>query len=177
LVSGSLQIDKSRLRRVLETVRDRSGWASPMPPGRGRGVACEVFDGDTHVAYVAEVSVEASGKIRIDRLVAVVDAGLVVDPSGAEQQVESGVVWSLSSLFGGAIEFREGRAATVSFGEVPILRCSGMPPVEIRFVDAGLDRPFGLGEPTVSAVIPAVLNAVSAASGRRLRKLPVANGA
>jgi isoquinoline 1-oxidoreductase beta subunit len=178
LTAGDLRIDRARLRRLLEALRERSGWGAALPAGRGRGVACEVYDGDTHVGYVAEVTVEPgpTGRIHVDRLVAVVDAGLVVNPSGAEQQVDSGVAWSLSSLFGGAVEFREGRATAANFNDVPVLRCAGMPAVEAHFLPDDRERPFGLGEPTVSTVVPAVLNAVFAASGRRIRRLPVPNG-
>jgi len=88
LKAGSLTIDRRRLRRVLEVVREKSGWGTAVGARHGRGVACNIYDGETHIAYVVDVAVDDAGKVRVERVVAAVDCGLVVNPTGVEQQVE-----------------------------------------------------------------------------------------
>ena len=172
VTAGRLQIARPRMRRVLEELRRRSAWGQSMPKGSGRGVACNVYDGETHVAYTAEVTVR-KGNVRVDRLVCVIDCGLVVNPLGVESQVESGVAWGLSSLLKGEITFRNGAAEQSSFGDFDVLRIDEMPRVETHIIGLDADTPFGVGEPVVSPVVPAVMNAIFAATGRRLRRIPV----
>jgi isoquinoline 1-oxidoreductase beta subunit len=162
---------------VLELVRERSGWGTPLPAGRARGVACNVYDGETHVAFVAEVSVPDRPRpdylpIVVHRVTCVIDCGVVVNPLGIEQQAESGVVWALSNIKG-EITFREGRAEQSSFRDFQVLRMSETPAIETHIVPSHGEQPFGIGEPTVPPVIPAVLNALFAATGRRIRRLPL----
>ncbi len=171
--AGTLKIDRRRLRRVLEAAREVSAWGSALAKGRGRGVACNVYDGTTHVAYVVEVTVSDAGVIKVDRVVAVVDCGLVVNPSGVEQQVEGGIVWALSSTLHGEMTFRNGRAEQSSLAEFPIARIHDLPAIEIHLLPSDLDQPYGMGEPTVPPLAPAIANAVFAATGRRLRTLPM----
>lgn len=176
---GPVSFDNGdRLRRVLETVAARSGWGQPLAErsdGRraGRGIACNPYHEGTMVAQVAEVSVGAEGDIRVERIVSAVDCGLVIDPTGVEKQFEGAVGWALSALLGPGVTFAAGRAVTATFGDYPILRVDQMPRVETHTV-AGAARPFGLGEPPVPAIAPAVLNAVFAATGERIRSLPLA---
>ncbi|MEO8043824.1 MAG: molybdopterin cofactor-binding domain-containing protein, partial [Spartobacteria bacterium] len=107
LKAGDLTIDRSRLRRVLEMVRDKSGWNWNQKPeaGKGRGVACNIYDADTHIAYVVDVIVK-DGQTRVKRVVAAVDCGLAINPVGIEQQIEGGVIWGLSSVLKGEVTFR-----------------------------------------------------------------------
>ncbi|MGE0556386.1 MAG: molybdopterin cofactor-binding domain-containing protein, partial [Gemmatimonadales bacterium] len=166
-----------RLRRVLELVAQRGDWGGPLPdfgPGRrvGRGLACNPYRRGTMVAQVAEVSVGAEGDIRVHRIVSAVDCGQPINRLGIAQQFEGGVAWALSALFGPGVRFERGRAQGGSFSEYPVLRIDQMPAVETHVVESTL-RPFGMGEPPVPAVAPAVLNAVHQATGVRIRNLPV----
>lgn len=172
VTAGSLHIDRRRMRRVLEELRRRSDWGTPVKNGGARGVACNVYDGETHVAYTAEVSMH-DGRPRVDRIVCVIDCGLVVNPLGVEQQVESGVVWGISSALKGEITFRNGSAEQSSFGDFEVLRIGETPRIETYIVGADAAEPFGVGEPVVSPVTPAVMNAIFAATGKRIRRIPV----
>ena len=172
VTAGDLHIDRRRMRRVLEELRKRSKWGSPMPAGWGRGVACNVYDGETHVAYTAEVSVR-EGVARVHRVVCVIDCGLVVNPLGVEQQVESGVIWGISSALKGEITFKNGAAEQATFGDFEVLRIDETPSIETHIVGADAEMPRGVGEPVVSPVVPAVMNGIFAATGKRLRRLPV----
>ncbi|MGQ0640892.1 MAG: molybdopterin cofactor-binding domain-containing protein [Gemmatimonadaceae bacterium] len=173
---GNLTIDRARLRRVLEIARERSGWDAPLPAGRGRGVACNVYDGETHVAYVVEVSVgnrrPESLPFVVHRVTCVVDCGVVINPLGIEQQIEGGVIWALSSMKG-EITFYAGRAEQENFRDFPVLRMSEPPRIETHIEPSHGEQPFGIGEPPVPPLIPAVLNGLFAVTGRRIRRLPV----
>jgi isoquinoline 1-oxidoreductase beta subunit len=175
---GTLTIaNGDRLRRVLQLAAERAGWTQPMSfaePGRraGRGIACNPYHRGTMVAQVAEVSVGASGDISVHRIISVVDGGQIINRAGVEKQFEGGVGWALSALLGPGVRFEGGRTTTASFAEYPVLRIDQMPEVETHIVDSVL-RPFGMGEPPIPAVAPAVLNAVFAATGMRIRTLPI----
>jgi isoquinoline 1-oxidoreductase beta subunit len=174
---GSLAIDRRRLRGVLELVAEKSGWGGPPPAGRARGLACNVYDGETHVAYVVEVSAPPdlpAGRLPfvVHRVVCAIDCGVVVNPLGIEQQVESGVVWGLSNMKG-QITFKDGVAEQSSYRDFPVLRMSETPIVETHIVPSHGEQPFGIGEPTVPPLAPAVANALFALNGRRIRSLPV----
>jgi isoquinoline 1-oxidoreductase beta subunit len=175
--AGNLTIARSRLRRVLEIVRERSGWSTSLPAGRGRGVACNVYDGETHIAYVAEVSRPNQRRdgylpFVVHRITCVVDCGVVINPLGIEQQIESGVIWALSNMKG-EITFRDGRVEQSSYRDFPVVRMSEAPLIETYIVPSHGEQPFGMGEPPVPPLIPAVLNALFAATGRRICRLPV----
>jgi isoquinoline 1-oxidoreductase beta subunit len=162
---------------VLEIVRERSGWSTSLPAGRGRGVACNVYDGETHIAYVAEVSRPNQRRdgylpFVVHRITCVVDCGVVINPLGIEQQIESGVIWALSNMKG-EITFRDGRVEQSSYRDFPVVRMSEAPLIETYIVPSHGEQPFGMGEPPVPPLIPAVLNALFAATGRRIRRLPV----
>jgi isoquinoline 1-oxidoreductase subunit beta len=176
---GRREISRARLRRVLETVRDKSGWgeASPMGIGRGRGVACSVYSGTTHIAYVVDVLVHMDGTIRIERVVAAVDCGLVINPVGVEQQMEGGILWGISSVLGGQITFKGGVAQQSTFADFPVARMRDTPAIEVHIVGhENAKEPFGMGEPPVPPIVPAIVNAVNAVfarTGKRVRRLPI----
>lgn len=170
--AGGLTIDRQRLRRVLEVVREKSGWTRPLAPGLGRGVACNVYAGQTHVAYVAEASVR-DGVPRVHRVVCVIDCGVVVNPLGIESQVEGGVIWGLSSAFKGEITFRKGEVEQSSFADFEVLRIDETPVVEVHIIPSHGAQPYGVGEPTVPPLVPAVINAIFDATGKRVRRLPI----
>lgn len=171
--AGSLTIDRARLRRVLEVVRDKSGWGAPMAARHGRGVACNIYDGETHVAYVVELAVDNAGKVRMDRVVAAVDCGLVVNPIGVEQQVEGGIIWGLSSTLMGEITFRGGAAQQATYADYGVARMRDTPVIEVHIVPSEAAQPFGMGEPPVPPIAPAIVNAIFAATGKRIRRLPI----
>ena len=172
LTAGELTIERPRLRRVLETLRAKSDWGKPLPKGSGRGMACNVYDGDTHIAYAAEVSV-IDGNVRVQRVVAVVDCGLIVNPLGIEAQIEGGVIWSLSSALKGEITFKDGQAEQSTFADFEVLRIDETPKIEVHLIPSHGEQPFGMGEPPVPPAVPAIVNAIHAATGKRIRKLPI----
>jgi isoquinoline 1-oxidoreductase beta subunit len=169
--NGEGGLDVARLRGVLEAVRERSGWDTPLPAGRGRGVACLSYDDRTYCAQVAEVSVE-SGRLAIHRVTTAIDCGLAVNPLGLVGQVESAVVWAVTAILHGEMTFRDGRAAKTEFSQYRVAQLGDMPEMVTHVVPSG-HAPSGVGEPPVPAVAPAVVNAIAAATGRRLRRLPV----
>ncbi|HTE54055.1 MAG TPA: molybdopterin cofactor-binding domain-containing protein, partial [Kofleriaceae bacterium] len=169
--AGSLKLDQGRLRNVLAVAGDAAGWGKPLPRGWGRGLACNIYDGETCIAYVAEVSVE-DGRLRVQRVVCAVDCGIVINPSGVEAQIEGGIAFALSTVLGGEITFRAGRVEQSSYRDYPVVRMDQMPRVEIHIVPSTVS-PTGMGEPPVPPLAPAVLNALFAATGRRVRRLPL----
>jgi isoquinoline 1-oxidoreductase beta subunit len=171
--AGSLTIDRRRLRRVLEVVRKKSDWGKPVASRHGRGVACNVYDGDTHIAYVADVAVDADGTVHVERVVAAVDCGLVVNPIGVEQQVEGGIIWGISSALLGEITFRGGAAQQTGYRDFAVARMHDTPAIEVHILPSDATSPFGMGEPPVPPIVPAIVNAVFAATGKRIRRLPI----
>jgi isoquinoline 1-oxidoreductase beta subunit len=171
--TGSLTIDRRRLRRVLEVVREKSGWGKPVAPRHGRGVACNVYDGDTHIAYVTDVAVNDAGEVRVERVVAAVDCGLVVNPIGVEQQIEGGIIWGISSALLGEITFRGGSAQQSTYRDFQVARMHDTPAIEVHIVPSDAASPFGMGEPPVPPIVPAIMNAIFAATGKRIRRLPI----
>lgn len=170
--AGNLTIDQGRLRNVLLLAADKAQWARRLPAGWGRGIAANVYDGDTCLAYVAEVSIGKDGSIRVERMVCAVDCGIVVNPGGVEAQIEGGIAFGLSTVLGGEITIRKGRVEQSSFRDYPVIRMDQMPRVEIHIVRSTVS-PTGMGEPPVPPVAPAVTNAIFNASGVRVRRLPL----
>jgi isoquinoline 1-oxidoreductase subunit beta len=159
-----------RHRGVLDLAATKAGWGKPLPAGRFRGLAVHESFG-SYVAQVAEVSVE-DRRIRVHRVVCAIDCGTAVNPAGVEAQLESGVVYGLSAALYGEITLREGRVQQSNFHDYRPLRLNEMPAVEVHIVPSR-ERPSGVGEPGVPPVAPAVANAVFAATGQRLRRLPL----
>jgi len=168
---GGPVFSTGRMRGVLELAASRAGWGSPLPPGWGRGIACN-FTFGSYAAEVAEVSTEAGGAIRVRRLVAAVDCGIAVNPSGVRAQVEGGVLDGLNAAWQAEITIRDGRTEQSNFHDYRLLRLSEAPPVEVHVVPS-LRDPTGMGEIAVPPVAPAVANAIFAATGLRLRRLPL----
>ncbi|MGE5278370.1 MAG: molybdopterin cofactor-binding domain-containing protein [Acidobacteriota bacterium] len=170
------RVDRAGLRAAVDLAAVRAGWGSPLTerPGRrsGRGIACNVYHGRTMLAHVAEVSVGSSGDVRVHRVVCATDCGLVVNPLGLEGQVESGVAWGLAYALKGEITIRDGQVEQGSFRDYPLLPIGEMPRVEVHTVPGG-KRPSGFGEMPVPPVAPAVANAVFAATGKRVRRVPI----
>jgi isoquinoline 1-oxidoreductase beta subunit len=156
---------------VLNLAAAKAGWGRPLPKGRGRGIAVhESFN--TFVAQVAEVTVGSDGALRIDRVVCAVDCGLPINPDVIRAQMEGGIGFGLSAALHGAITLEEGRVEQSNFHDYVPLRIGEMPRVETHIV-ASREHPTGVGEPGVPPIAPAVANAVAAATGKRLRALPL----
>ena len=168
---GGPTLDTGRLAGVLREAAARAGWGAPLPRGRGRGIAAH-FTFGSYVAHVAEVSVDSSGRPRVHRIVAAVDCGTVVNASGAEAQVQGGVIDALSAALYGQVTLDRGRVSQTNFNNYRLLRISEVPSIEVHFIRS-TEPPSGLGEPPVSPVAPAVANAIFAASGKRSRRLPL----
>jgi len=159
-----------RAKAVLRLAAEKAGWGRPLPKGRGRGVATQFVFG-TYLAEVAEVEVSKDGEIRVQRVVCAVDCGLVVNPDTVQAQVQSAVVFGISAALFGKITLKDGRVEQSNFDTYRALRMSETPPIEVHIV-RNTEAPGGMGEPGTSAIVPAVVNAIFAATGRRLRKLP-----
>lgn len=173
---ASRKVERDRLRAVVEHAASKAGWGTPAPAreGRrsGRGIACNVYHGRTAIAQVADVSVGASGDIEVHRVVTAVDCGQVVNLAGLEGQVESGVIWGLSYALRGEVTIAAGRVEQATYADFPVLRLSETPEMDVHAIQS--DRPpTGLGEQPVPCVAPAVANAIFAATGKRVRKLPI----
>jgi isoquinoline 1-oxidoreductase beta subunit len=164
-----------RHRGVLDLVAQKSGWGKPLvgKPGerRGRGVALHESFG-SFVAQVAEVTVKPDGQFSVDRVVCAIDCGIAVNPSIVRGQMEGGITFGLSAALYGAITLKEGKVEQSNFNDYPMLRINEMPQVEVHIV-ASTANPSGVGEPGVPPIAPAVANALFAATGKRLRNLPL----
>jgi isoquinoline 1-oxidoreductase beta subunit len=176
---GMQRIDRGRMIRVLQLARKKSGWASARPASNsadrvwGRGLAINVYHANSYMAQVAEVSVgRDSGELRVHRMVCVVDCGFVINPTGLEGQVESGITWGLSATLHGKIDFRGGCVAQGSYADFRVMRLNEMPAIETYTVP-GEAHPGGFGEHAVPPAAAAVANAVFAAVGKRVRRLPI----
>jgi isoquinoline 1-oxidoreductase beta subunit len=166
-------VDVDRLRAVLTLAADKAGWKTPSPKGHGRGIACLSYDDRSYVAQVAEVEVSNTGQLRVHKITTALDVGLVINPLGVTAQVESGVVWALTAALYGEMRFAEGRASRTTFGQYRVAKMIDMPIMETHLVSS-THAPSGAGEPPVPAVAPAIVNAVFAATGKRVRALPIA---
>jgi len=163
-------ISIKRARDLLESVPEFVDWHAPLPKNHGRGIAISRF-GPTVVLQIAEVEV-SDGDYHVTKIDAIVDAGFIVNPQLAENQIEGSIIWALSALRYGKITLENGRIKEGNFNEFSILRNHQTPEMNVHFLDT--DWPIGgIGEPGVPAVAPAVLNAIFAASGKRLRTLPI----
>ena len=160
----------SRYRGVLQLATQKAEWGKKeLPAGHAYGLAVHKSF-DSYVAEIAEVSVE-NGKVRVHRVVAAVDCGMVINPDGVRQQVESGIVYGLSAALHGAITLENGRVMQSNFHDYAPLRFSEMPQVEVHIV-ASNEPPTGIGEPGTPPIAPAVANALFKLTGKRLRRLP-----
>jgi isoquinoline 1-oxidoreductase beta subunit len=165
------QYEPDRLAAVFRTAAERARWGSPLPAGRGRGIA-GCFANGSYVAQVAEVTVGDDGGVSVDRVVCAVDCGLVVNPPDARAQVEGSIIQGVSVALNEEITVTGGRVDQGNFDGYRVLRIGQTPEIEVHFT-AGGTRPGGLGEPALPPVPAAVANAVFAASGKRLRRLPL----
>jgi isoquinoline 1-oxidoreductase beta subunit len=157
---------------VIKLAAEKAGWGQPLPAGEGRGLAYHATFGVTHVAQVAEVAVDANGNVRVRRVFCAVDCGLVINPDNVAAQMESGIVFGLTAALKAQSVLKDGRIQESNFHDYPILRMDEMPVIEVYILEN--DRhSSGIGEMGVPPIAPAVANAVFAATGKRIRRIPI----
>ncbi len=162
----------ARLRAVLEIAAEKSDWGKALPQNQGRGIACCVF-GATYIAQVAEVSIDKSGSLRVNRVVSAVDCGLAVNPDSVRAQIEGGINYALTPVLSGEISIKEGAVEQSNFHNYQVLRMKDAPEIQVHLVPAQGDPAHGVGEAGVPPLAPAVANAIFAATGKRVRRLPM----
>jgi len=160
-----------RHRKVLETAAQRSQWGAQLPDGHGRGIAlAESFH--SIVAQVAEVEIVDS-TLSVKRVVCVIDCGFAVNPDTVVAQMESGIIFALSAALYGEITIKEGRVQQANFPQYDMVRLANTPEIEVHIIQSGTDHLGGVGEPGTPPLAPAVCNAIFAATGKRIRSLPI----
>jgi isoquinoline 1-oxidoreductase beta subunit len=165
-------LDKNpRAKAVLQLAAEQAGWGKPLPAGQARGIAlCTGFG--SYIAQVVQVSTDKDGTVQPLHAWCVVDCGVVVNPDTVRAQMESGIVFGLSAALYGEITIKNGRVEQTNFGDYRVLRINEIPQIDVHIVKS-LEAPGGIGEPGTSCVMPALTNAIFAARGKRIRKLPV----
>jgi isoquinoline 1-oxidoreductase beta subunit len=166
------ELNTGRAKAVIELAAEQAGWGDPLPTGWGRGMAYHATFGVTHVAQVVELSVEENGTIRVHRVVCAVDCGTAINPDAVEAQMEGGIVFGLTAALKAQITLAKGRVEQSNFDDYPLLRLDEMPRIEVYLVPSS-EPPSGIGEMGVPPTAPAVANAVFAATGQRIRHLPI----
>jgi isoquinoline 1-oxidoreductase beta subunit len=167
-----LLADKPRHLKVLETAAKEAGWGKPLPPGSGRGIALRASFGSI-VAQVAEVSVPDGQTLQVKRVTCAIDCGPVVNPAIVRMQMESGIIYGLSAALYGEITLADGAVEQSNFPDYDAVRLADAPVMAVHLVDGGSSFIGGVGEPGTPPIAPAVANAVFAATGKRLRSLPL----
>jgi isoquinoline 1-oxidoreductase beta subunit len=165
-----LLAERPRHLGVLELAAEKAGWGTPAPAGRARGLALH-FSFESYVAMVAEVSLEG-GRPRVHKYTCAVDCGRTVNPNTIQAQIEGAVGFGLTAALYGAITLKDGRVEQSNFHDYRLLRIHEMPAVEVHIVPSE-EPSSGVGEPGVPPVAPALLNALCALTGKRIRRLPI----
>jgi isoquinoline 1-oxidoreductase beta subunit len=169
-------LDKSpRAKGVLDLAADKAGWGQALPKRSGRGVSLQFVFG-SYLAQVAEVEVAKDGAVRVRRVVCAVDCGTVVNPDTVEAQIQSGIIFGVTAALYGEITLKNGRVEQSNFDTYKMLRMNEAPAIEVHIVKSR-EPPGGMGETGTSAIVPAIANAIFAATGKRLRKMPVDSSA
>jgi isoquinoline 1-oxidoreductase beta subunit len=173
----TLLAKQPRMLAVLDLAAGKAGWSksgaasTPLPKGVGRGIATH-FSFDSYVAQVFEVSVDGDGNVRVHRVVCAVDCGRVVNPDTVKAQMEGGINFGLTAALKTEITLENGRVQQSNFNDYPMLRMFEAPAIEV-FIVPSEEKPTGVGEPSVPPVAPALTNAIFAATGKRVRRLPI----
>jgi isoquinoline 1-oxidoreductase beta subunit len=169
-------VDAGRLRAVTELAAQKAGWGRPLPKGQGLGIAAH-YSFDSYVAAVVDVAVDAKGELNVPRIDIAIDCGAAVNPERVRAQLEGACVMGVSAVLSGAITFRAGRAQQDNFHQYELLRMPAAPrEVRVHLVPGDYNRALGgVGEPGLPPVLPALCNAIFAASGKRIRQLPIGN--
>jgi isoquinoline 1-oxidoreductase beta subunit len=162
-----------RMRRVLETAAEQAEWGAPLPADHGRGIAC-AFDADTYIAQVAEVRVDrVSGAVQPLRVTAAVDCGLAISPNNVAAQTEGGIMMGLSAALKEEVTIRDGQWSARDFASYQVFRIADAPEIAVTIIDNRDTPPGGMGEPPIGPIGAAVANAIAAATGARVRTMPM----
>jgi isoquinoline 1-oxidoreductase beta subunit len=160
-----------RAKAVLDLAAAKAGWGQPLPKGSGRGVSLQFVFG-SYLAQVAEVEVAKDGRVRVRRVVCAMDCGTVVNPDTVQAQLQSGTNFGVTAALYGEITLKDGRVEQTNFDTYQMLRLNEAPVIEVHIVQSS-EPPGGMGETGTSGTVPAISNAIFAATGKRLRKMPV----
>jgi isoquinoline 1-oxidoreductase beta subunit len=166
-------LNTGRAADVIKLAAEKANWGRKLPKGHGLGLAFH-FSHAAHVAEVAEVSVTANRKLKVHNVTVAVDVGPIINMSGATAQVEGAVIDGLSTMMGQKITMEQGRIEQSNLHDYPVLRLPDSPDVDIHFIQSDFS-PTGLGEPALPPLAPAVGNAIFAATGHRVRTLPLSD--
>jgi isoquinoline 1-oxidoreductase subunit beta len=161
-----------RARAVLDVAAKAAGWGKPLPDGWGRGVSILFSSWGSYLSEVAEVEVSTAGEVRVHRVVCAVDCGTVVNPDTVKAQIEGGIIFGITGALWGEATLENGRVQQSNFHDYRVLRINEAPKIEVHLV-RNLEAPGGIGEPGTAVTAPALANAVFAATGKRIRKLPL----
>src|SRR5262249_36720871 len=165
-------LDKSpRARVVLDLAAEKAGWGQPLPDRVGRGIALQFVFG-SYMAHVAEVEVAKDGTVRVRRVVCAVDCGTVIHPDTVRAPIQSAIGFGIPAALYGKITLKDGRVEQANFDTYQMLRIDEAPAIEVHIVE-NFEPPGGMGEAGTSVIVPAVANAIFAATGKRLRSMPV----
>jgi len=164
--------DTGRLRGVLERAATEAGWGGPLPEGHARGIAAH-YSFNTYAAHVVEASVDGNGAIRVHRVDVAVDSGRAVNPDRVRSQMEGAVIMGITLALYGEITVRDGAVVQGNFDDYPLLRLPDTPDIHVHVIEGDPALPTGIGEPGMPPLAPALANAVFAATGKRLRELPL----
>ncbi|HSB01260.1 MAG TPA: molybdopterin cofactor-binding domain-containing protein [Anaerolineales bacterium] len=167
-----LALYSGRIAEVIKLAAEKAEWGKVLPAGQGQGLAYHATFGVTLVAYVAEVLVDQDGGVHVRKVVAAVDCGEVINPDNVAAQIEGGIAFGLTATLKAQATLKDGRVQQSNFHDYPILRLDEMPLVEVHIVKS-TEPPSGMGEMGVPPIAPAVANAVFAATGKRIRHIPI----
>ncbi len=160
-----------RAKVVLDLAAEKAGWGQPLPKGVGRGVSLQFVFG-SYLAQVAEVEVAKDGSVRVRRVVCAMDCGTVVNPDTVQAQLQGGIIFGATAALYGEITLKNGRVEQTNFDTYQMIRMNEAPAIEVHVVKSS-EPPGGMGETGTSGIVPAIANAIFAATGKRLRKMPV----
>jgi len=170
----ALLVDRPDFLHVLDTLAEKGDWGKPLAAGKGRGIAVhESYN--TIVGEIAEVAVSPKGEVKVERVVVAVDSGHVVNPRTVEMQMEGGVIYGLTAALYGEISIKDGRVEQANFDGYQMVRMADAPRIEVHLALTGGKKWGGIGEPGTAPIAPAVCNAIFAATGKRIRSLPIKN--
>jgi isoquinoline 1-oxidoreductase beta subunit len=165
-------LEKSpRAKAVLDLAAEKADWGKPLAPGLGRGISLQHAFG-SYLAQIAEVEVAKNGAVRVRRVVCAVDCGTVVNPDTVQAQIQSGINFGITAALYGEITLKNGRVEQGNFDTYQILRMNEAPVIDVHIINSS-EPPGGMGETGTSAIVPAISNAIFAATGKRLRKMPI----